>query len=108
VSLKGCPDSLLSEWTGHARRSKWLREAAASNFSGKSDTCLITAVVLGNAVGLIKILLGAVSAGYGGGAVMDGCQVVLGCTSVASVAIVSVSKQLGWDSRASTHAEYAG
>ena len=108
VSLKGCPATLLSEWAGHARQCKRLHEAAASHFSGRSDTGLITAVVLGSAGGLINILLGAVSAGYGGGAIMNGCQVLLGCASVASAAIMSVSKQLGWDSRASTHAEYAG
>ncbi len=65
---------------------------AASHFSGRSDTGLITAVVLGSARGLIDILLGAVSAGYGNGAIMNGCQVVLGCASVASAAIMSVSK----------------
>ncbi len=64
-------------------------------------------MVLGSSGGLIYILLGAVSAEYGGGAIMNGCQVALGCASVAYAAIVSVSKQLGWDSRANTHAEYA-
>ena len=72
-----------------------IHEAAASHFSGKSDTGLVTAIVLGSAGGLIKTLLGAVSAGYGGGAIMNGCQVVMGCASVASAAIMSVSKQLG-------------
>ena len=106
VSLKGCPASLLSEWAGHARQCKRLHEAAASHFSGRSDTGLITAVVLGSAGGVINILLGAVSAEYGG--VINGSQVALGAVSVASAAIMSVSKQLGWDSRAHTHAEYAG
>ena len=78
VSLKGCPASLLSEWAGHARQSKRLHQAATSHFSGRSDPGLITAVVLGIAGGFINILLGAVRAGYGGGAIMNGCQVVLG------------------------------
>jgi hypothetical protein len=72
----------------------------------KSDAGLITAVVLGSAGGLVNILLGAVSAEYG--SVINGSQVALGCVSVDSAAIMSVSKQLGWDSRAHTHAEYAG
>ena len=108
VSLKGCPVSLLSEWAGHARQSKRLHEDAASHFAGQSDTGLITAVVLEPAGGLINILLGAVSAGYGGGAIMNGCQVVMACASVASATIMSGSKQLGWDSRANTHAKNAG
>ena len=106
MSPNSCPASLLSEWGGHARQCKRLHEAAASHFSGRSDAGLVTAVVLGSAGGLINILLGAVSAEYGG--VINGSQVALGCVSVASAAIMSVSKQLGWDSRAHTHAEYAG
>jgi len=66
VSLKGCPPSLLSEWACHARQSKRLHEAPASHFSGRSDTGLISVVVLGSTGGLINILLGAVSAGYVG------------------------------------------
>ncbi len=61
---------------------------------------------MGSAGGLINILLGAVSAEYGG--VINGSQVALGCVSVAYAAIMSVSNQLGWDSRAHMHAEYAG
>ncbi len=99
MSFKGCPAFLSSEWTGHARQSMRLHEAAANHYFDRSDTGLITAVVLGSAVGLIKILLGAVSARYGGGAVSNGCQVALDCASVASAAIMLVSKQLGWDFR---------
>ncbi len=39
---------------------------------------------------------------------MNVCQVFLGCACMASVAIMSVSNKLGWDSRENTHAEYAG
>ena len=93
VNLKGCPASLLSEWAGHARQCKRLHEAAASHFSGRSDTGLITAVVLGSAGGVINILLGAVSAEYGG--VINGSQVALGCVSVTSAAIMRLVNNSG-------------
>ncbi len=103
MSPNSCHASLLSEWGGHARQCKRLHEAAASHFSGRFDAGLVTPVVLGSSGKLINILLGAVSAEYGGVS-----QVTLGCVSVMSAAIMSVSKQLGWDSRAHMHAEYAG
>ncbi len=91
----------------YSRQCKRLvHEAAASHFSGRSDAGLVTAVVLGSAGGLINILLGAVSAEYGG--IINGSQAALCCVSVASAATMSVSKQLGWDSRTHMHAEYAG
>ena len=93
MSFKRCPASLLSEWAAHARKSNRLHEAAASHFSGRSDIGLITAVVIGSTGGLINILLGAVSAECGG--VINGSQVALKCVSVASAAIMSVSKQIG-------------
>jgi hypothetical protein len=71
-----------------------------------ADPTRASLVVLGSAGGLIHILLGAINAKYGG--VINGNQVALGCVSVASTTIMSVSKQLGWDSRAHTHADYAG
>ncbi len=107
VSLKDCPASFLSEWASHARLSKRLHEAAGRNYCGRSDTGLIKVVVLSSAGGLINISLEAVSAGNGDRAVMHYYKVALCCASLAPVAIMSVSTQIGWDSLASTHAEYA-
>jgi hypothetical protein len=106
MSPKSCPTSLLSEWAAQTPQSKRLHEAAATHILGRSDTSFITAVVLRSAGGLVNILLEAVSAVYGGA--IKGNQVALGCVCVASAANMTVSKQLGWDSRAQTHAEYAG
>ena len=106
-SPKSSPATLLGEWMSLARQSKRLHEAAATHFSGRSDAGLVTAVVLGSAGGLLNILLGAVSSEYGGGAAVNISQVALGCVSVLSAAIMSLSKQLGWETRARTHAEYA-
>ena len=99
------PEQLLSGWMVFARRNKALHEAAKAHFSRWSDTGLITAVVMGSAGGLVNILLGSTS---GTGAVINGSQIALGIVSVFSAAIMSLSKQLGWESRAHTHAEYAG
>jgi hypothetical protein len=107
TSPKSSPATLLGEWMSLARQSKRLHEAAATHFSGRSDAGLVTAVVLGSAGGLLNILLGAVSAEYGGGAAVNISQVALGCVGVASAAIMSLSKQLGWETRAHAHAEYA-
>lgn len=98
-------EPLLREWGEIARLNKALHEAASAHFSGRSDVSLISAVLLGSAGGLVNILLGAVSAQNG--PVVNVSQVVLGCASVMSAAIISTSKQLGWDSKAHKHAEYA-
>jgi hypothetical protein len=63
--------------------------------------------VLGSADGLINILMGAESAEYGGGAAVNKSQVAVGCVSTLSAAIIYVSKQLGWETRAHTYAVYA-
>ena len=88
-----------------ARHNKSLHEAARVHFASRSDAGLITAVVMSSAGGLINILLGTTS---GAGAVINGSQIALGCVSVVSAAIMSLSKQLGWETRAHKHAEYAG
>jgi hypothetical protein len=72
-----------------------------------SDAGLVTAVVLCSASGLINILLGAVSAEYGAGAVLNLSQVALGFVSVVSAAIVSAAKQLQWEALAHLHVETA-
>ena len=64
---------LLSEWMCFARQSKRLHEAVATHFSGRPDADLVTVVVLGSAGGLPNLLLGAVSAEYGGGAALRAC-----------------------------------
>ena len=99
------PEQLLSGWMVLAWRNKALPEAAKAHFSSWSDTGLITAVVMGSAGGLVNILLGSTS---GTGAVINESQIALGIVSVFSAAIMSSSKQLGWESLAHTHAEYEG
>ncbi len=86
------PEALLSEWMLFAQRNKALHEAARTHYVRMSDAGLITAVVLGNAGGLINILLGAVSAEYGAGAALNIYQVALGFISVVSAAIISAAK----------------
>jgi hypothetical protein len=88
-----------------ARRNKALHEAAKAHFSSWSDTGIITAVVMGSVCDLVNIYLGSTS---GTGAVINGSQITLGIVSVFSAAVMSLSKQLGWESRAHTHNEYAG
>ncbi len=101
-------EPLLSEWGRIARHNKSLHEAASAHFSGRSDFGLITAVVLGSAGGLINILIGAAGPELGGAAaVVNISQVALGCASVLSAAIISAAKQLGWESKAHKHGEYA-
>lgn len=101
-------EPLLSEWGRIARHNKALHEAASAHFSGRSDAGLITAVVLGSAGGLINILIGAAGPELGGAAAaVNISQVALGCASVVSAAIVSAAKQLGWESKAHKHGEYA-
>jgi hypothetical protein len=87
-----------------ARNNKFLHEAARLHFTSRSDAGLITVVVMSSAGGLISILLGAT----GDGAVLNASQIALGCVSAVSAAIMSLSKQLGWETRAHKHAEYAG
>ena len=101
------PRTLLNEWMLFARQNKLLHDAACKYYSALSDAGLITAVLMGSAGGLINILLGAVSAEYGSGAVINISQVALGFVSILSAAIVSVGKQLGWEQLSHTHAEYA-
>lgn len=100
-------EPLLREWGSIARHNKALHEAARAHYSGRSDASLITAVVLGSAGGLINILLGAVSPEYSAGAAVNVSQVALGFASVVSAAIISASKQLGWETKAHQHGEYA-
>ena len=92
ISPNSSPAGLLSKRMGLARTSKRLREAAATHFSGMSDAGLVTAVVLRSAGGLIYIFLVAVSAEYGGGAAVNISQVVMGCVSISSATLVSLSK----------------
>lgn len=100
-------EPLLREWGNIARHNKALHEAARAHFSGRSDASLILAVVLGSAGGLINILLGAVSPEYAAGGAVNVSQVALGFASVVSAAIISASKQLGWETKAHQHGEYA-
>jgi hypothetical protein len=101
-------EPLLGEWGRIARHNKALHEAASAHFSGRSNAGLITAVVLGSAGGLINILIGAAGPELGGAAAaVNISQVALGCASVVSAAIVSAAKQLGWESKAHKHGEYA-
>jgi hypothetical protein len=99
------PEQLLNGWMLFARRNIAFHEAAKAHFSTWSDTGLITACVMGSAGGLINILLCSTS---GTGVVVNGSQIAMGIISVVSAAIMSISKQLGWESRAHTHDEYAG
>ena len=59
---------------------------------------------MGSAGALINILIGAVSTDYGA---LNISQVALGFVSVGSAALISVSKQFGWEAKAFLHAEYA-
>ncbi len=107
ISPKSSPTTFLHEWMSLARHSKRLHEAVATDFTARSDAGLVTAVVLGSAGELINILLGAVSAEYGSGAAINVSQVAFDCISVVYATIVSLSKQLGWESQTHMHAEYA-
>ncbi len=95
------PETLLREWVLFTRRSKALHEAARLHYTRMSDCGLVTAVVMGSAVGLINISLGT---GSSSGADLNISQVALGYISIVSAAIISAAKQLQWEAKALLYA----
>ena len=86
------PETLLSFWMLFARRNKALHEAARAHYVRLVDGGLITAVVMGNAGGLIYILLGT---GIATGADLNISQVAL-----YPQPSLAPPKQLQWEAKA--------
>jgi hypothetical protein len=90
-----------------ARRNKALHEATRAQYARMSYGGLVTAVVLGNAIELIDILLGTISAEYGTFATLSISQDALGLIGIVSASIISAAKQLLWEIKALLHGETA-
>ena len=98
-------EPLLKKWRNIARTNKRLHEASRAYFKNLADNSVISAVILGSTGGLMNILLGIIDDTRFDTAINIG-QVALGVTSLVSAGIMSVSKQLGWETKHQLHEEY--
>ena len=99
-------EPLLKKWRNIARTNTRLHAEARAYYKNLADSSLVSAVVIGSTGGLMNIFLGVVDDTQFDTAVNVG-QVVLGVTGLLSAGIMSLSKQLGWETKHQLHEEYA-
>ena len=99
-------EPLLKKWRDIARTNTRLHAEARAYYKNLADTSLVSAIVLGSTGGLMNIFLGIMD-DTRFGAVVNLGQVGLGLTSLVSAGIVSLSKQLGWETKHQQHEEFS-
>lgn len=101
-------EPLLVKWKSIARSSKRLHDAARSHLKKKADGSFLAALILGSGSAVVNMVLGVLDTTMQGGIVVNFAQIVLGACGVVSAGIMSTSKHMAWDTKASLHEQYAG